>query len=41
MEKQELLDLVNYYENLLDFLDDNLPNLEDLISMFEEQNGEE
>jgi len=31
-------DLVEYYEELLDFLDDHIPNLSDLIALFEEEN---
>lgn len=30
-------DLVEYYEELLDFLDDHVPNLSDLIALFEEE----
>jgi len=30
-------DLVDYYEELLDFLDDHVPNLDVLIALFEEE----
>jgi len=30
-----------YYEELLDFLDDHLPNLSELISLFDEQRESE
>lgn len=30
-------DLVDYYEEFLDFLDDHVPNLSDLIALFEEE----
>lgn len=29
--------LVEYYESLLDFIDDNIPNLDSLISEFENE----
>ena len=32
---------LRYYEELLDFLDDHLPNLDDLISLFNEQRQSE
>ena len=30
-------DLVDYYEELLDFLDDRVPNLDVMIALFEEE----
>ena len=30
-------DLVDYYEELLDFLDDHVPCLDELIALFEEE----
>ena len=30
-------DLVDYYEEFLDFLDEHVPNLSDLIALFEEE----
>lgn len=30
-------DLIDYYEELLDFLDDHVTNLSDLIALFEEE----
>lgn len=30
-------DLIEYYEELLDFLDDHVPNLQELIVLFEEE----
>lgn len=34
---ESLSDQVEYYEELLDFLDDHVPNLSDLIALFEEE----
>ena len=30
-------DLVDYYEEFLDFLDEHVPNLSDLIALFKEE----
>jgi len=35
---ESLSDMVDYYEELLDFLDDHIPNLDVLIALFEEEN---
>lgn len=35
IETQE--DKIDYYEGLLDFLDDHLPNLEDLVALYEDE----
>lgn len=32
---------VAYYEELLDFLDDHIPCLDELISLFDDQRGED
>lgn len=32
-----LSEQLDYYEELLDFLDDHVPNLSDLIALFEEE----
>lgn len=34
---QQLDEAVDYYSSLLDFLDDNIPNLDVLIEQFEEE----
>lgn len=31
---------IEYYEDLLDFLDDHLPNLDELICLYEEEQHE-
>lgn len=39
LDEESLRDRVAYHEALLDFLDDNLPNLEELVTLFEEEYG--
>ena len=31
------LDVIDYYEDLMDFLEDHLPNLDELIALYEGQ----
>lgn len=37
VEKQDLVDQVDYYERLIDFLVDMIPNLDDMIEQFNEE----
>jgi len=34
-------DKIDYYEELLDFLDDHVPCLDELVCMFEEEDSDE
>lgn len=36
-EKIDLVDQVDYYERLIDFLIDMIPNIEDVIGQFDER----
>jgi hypothetical protein len=36
-ESEDLVDIVDYYERLLDFLVDIVPNIEDVIELFDEK----
>ena len=36
IEKQDSVDQLDYYERLIDFLIDMIPNLEDVIEQFDE-----
>lgn len=37
LEKSDLVDQLDYYERLIDFLDEMIPNLEDVIEQFNEK----
>ena len=39
-DKKDLVDKVDYYERLLDYLDDMVPCLDDLIQQFNEDDGQ-
>ena len=38
-DKKDLVDKLDYYERLLDFLDDMVPCLDELIAQFNEDEG--